>query len=338
MNDVNTGNMKQKTVRPSDGFYSVSTILYGIAFLSIAISIAEAMAYLDAEKLRSSFAPRVLSQHLLTYANLLLIGSTFLYVGHLWITAKAVGWLASGAAILGAMGVTVALLIHWFETDHTHPAQPAAFSSLFDVTALFSAVTVLVYLAMEKVYRTRAAGAFVMPIVVAAVLFESFLFSEDTAGGHLTPSLKSYWLDAHILSDFVGYGAFAVAASLGIMYLLRERAERRSAGPGHVLQSLPDLKDIDRVMFEAIVLGFATYTFGTILGITWSYGESGRLWSWTPKEITTLVVWSIYAAYFYGRYRHRWSVTSMAWLAILGFGMSVFSFAGINLLLIDGRP
>lgn len=339
MTDAHTVDMRQNTFPHSDGFYSVSTILYGIGFLSIAIAIAEGMAYLDAEKLRSSLAPHLLSQHLLTYANLLLIGSTFLYVGHLWITAKAVGWLASGAAILGAMGVTVALLIHWFETDHMHPAGPAAFSSLFDVTALFSAVTVLVYLAMEKVYRTRAAGAFVMPIVVAAVLFESFLFSDDLAGvGHLTPTLKSYWVDAHILSDFVGYGAFAIAASLGIMYLLRERAERRSAGPGLALQSLPDLTDIDRVMFEAIVLGFATYTFGTILGITWSYGESGKLWSWTPKEVATLAVWSIYAAYFLGRYRHQWRGTSMAWLAIFGFGMSVFSFAGINLLLIGGHP
>ena len=329
MNDVNTADLRQKAVRHSDGFYSISTILYGIGFLSIAIAIAEGMSYLDAGELRASFAPHFLSQHLLTYANLLLIGSTFLYISHLWITAKAVGWLASGAAILGAMGVTVALLVHWFETDHMHLTGPAAFSSLIDVTALFSAVTVLVYLAMEKVYRTRAAGAFVMPVVVAAVLFESFLFSnESVAVGHLTPTLKTYWVDAHILSDFVGYGAFAVAAALGVMYFLREWAERRAL-QGFAVQSLPALQDIDRVMFEAIALGFATYTFGTILGITWSYEESGRFWSWTPKEVGTLAVWSIYAVYFYGRYRRQWRGRRMAWLAIFGFGMSVFSFAGM---------
>ncbi|HCE08260.1 MAG TPA: hypothetical protein DEQ40_06600 [Oxalobacteraceae bacterium] len=337
MDDTETSDMRQKTIWRRDGFYSASTILYGIAFLAIAIAIAEGMAYLEAENLHSSFAPhQLLSQHLISYANLLLIGSTFLYISHLWITTKAVGWLASSAATLGAMGMTVALLVRWFETDHMHPMAPATFSSLYDVTALFSAVTVVIYLAMEKVYRTRAAGAFVMPIVVAAVLFESFLFSGDSGvADHLTPTLKSYWVDAHVLSNFVGYGAFAVAASLGVMYLLRERAERQFSTRGFALQSLPDLQGIDRVMFEAIVFGFSTYTLGTILGIAWWYEESGEFGAWTVKEVGALAVWSIYMVYFYGRYLHRWRGSQMAWLAIFGFGLSVFCFAGANLYLKD---
>jgi cytochrome c-type biogenesis protein CcsB len=340
MNDANAGDMTQKAVRRGDGFYAASTILYGIGFLTIAIVIAVAMAYLDAEKLSSRYAPyHLLSQHLISFANLLLIGSTFLYVAHLWVGAKAVGQLASGTATLGAMGVTVALLVRWFETNYMQQVGPAPFSTLYDVTALFSGATVVIYLAMEKVYHTRSAGAFVMPIVSAAVLFESFLLGGDLElSGHWTPTLKSYWVDGRILSNFVGYGAFAVASALAIMYLLRARAERRGSNQGSALRSLPDLQRIDHAMFQAIVLGFFSFTLGAILGTAWSYQESGQFWSGTGAEGGTLVVWSIYLAYFYGRFMRQWRGSRLAWLAIIGFGASVFCFAGMNLFLSGRYP
>lgn len=338
MDEANTGNMKQETLGRSYGFYSTSTILYWIGFLAIAMVVG--MACLETEKLSSSFAPDpLLSQHLISYANLLLIGSTFLYISHPWVTTKAVGQLASGMATLGAMGVTVALLIRWFETSYMHRIGHAPFSSLYDVTALFSAVTVVIYLAMEKVYHTRAAGAFVMPIVVGAVLFESLLLSGDQAGpGHLALSLKSYWMHAHILSSSIGHGAFAIAALLGTLYLIRERAEQRGMTQGFAMRSLPDLQGIDRLMFEAIALGFSTYTLGTILGMAWSYEQSGKFLSWPQREVGALAVWSIYLVYFYGRHRHQWRGSQMAWLAIGGFGVSVFCFAGMNLFLTGRHP
>lgn len=333
MDKATTGNMTQKKVRRSYGFFSTSTILYGIVFLVIAIAIAAGMKYLEAANLFSRLASdQLFSQHLISYANLLLIGSTFLYISHLWITTKAVGRLASWMATIGAMGVTVALLIRWLETTYLHRLGPAPFSSLYEVTALFSAATVVIYLAMEKVYRTRVAGAFVMPIVVGAVLFESWLLSGDQAtAGHLTPTLKSYWMHAHTLSNFIGYGAFAVAASLGIMYLFRVRSERSGRTHGFAMRTLPDLQHIDRLMFEAIVLGFSAYTLGMILGVAWSYGESGEFWPWTTKQVAALVVWLIYLFYFCSRTLYQWHGSRMAWLAIIGFGVSVFCFAGMNL-------
>ena len=328
MDEANTAHMRQNALQRSDGFYCRSTILHGIAFLSIAIALAMGAAYLEAEKLVSSFVPdQPLSQHMISYANLLLIASTFLYVVHLWVTAKAVGQLASGMATVGAMGVTVALLVRWFEASFLRQSGHTPLSTLYEVTALFSAVTVVIYLAMEKVYHTRAAGAFLMPIVVGAVLVESLLLSgEQRIPGHLVPELKSYWMHAHILSNFVGHGAFAIAASLGIMHLFRGRAEKRRMTEGFAMRSLPDFQRIDRLMFAAIAVGFCTYTLGEVLHVAWSYEESGKFLAWTRKEVSGLAVWSIYLTYFYGHYRHQWRGHRMAWLAIIGFVVSVLRF------------
>ena len=325
--------IRQEATRRSDRFYSTSTILHGVAFLVIAIAIAAGMVYLEAASLINRIAPyHWISRHLISYANIVLIVSTFLYVSHLWVTAKTVGQWATWTANIGAMGVTVALLIGWLESNHPQQIGHVPFSSLYAIVVLFTAATVVIYLAMEKVYHTRAAGAFVMPVVAAVVLFESTLLP-DTQGmpGHLAPVLTSYWIHIHILSNVVGYGAFAVAASMGVMYLFRQRAERRVMSAGLAMRALPDLKRIDSLMYEVIVLGFLAYSLGAFLGATWSFGETSELRSWFGKNFGTLAVWSIYLAYFYGHHLRRWPGNRTAWLAIVGFGISVFFLANMNL-------
>lgn len=325
--------MKQKSPGRSDGFYSMPAMLYGIGFLAIAIVIVVAMRMLEEEKLSMGFASsQFFSEHLISFANLLLIGSTFLYGCHLWITAKVVGRLASGMATLGAMGVTVSLLVRWLGTNYASQVGQAPFSNLYDITALFSAVTVVIYLAMERVYHTRAAGAFVMPIVVAAILLESLLISDHQPGsGRLAPALKSYWVHAHILSNIIGYGAFAVAAALGIMYLAREWTSRLFWTNGFATRAFPNLQRIDLLMFEAIILGFLAFTLGTALGVSWSFKMSGTFWSWSWTEFSALAVWSVYLAYFYGRYRYRLGGRWTACMAIIGFTVAIICFAGMDL-------
>jgi ABC-type transport system involved in cytochrome c biogenesis permease subunit len=221
--------------------------------------------------------------------------------------------------------------LSWLETVCIHRTGYTPFSSLYDVTALFSAITVVIYLAMEKVYATRSAGAFVMPVVAGVVLFESVLLSDDqSAPGHLAPALGNYWMHGHILAAFIGYGAFLVAASLGCMYLLKINSAGHFSRGRTVVHCLPSLDHIDRLMFESIVLGFSTFTLGTILGITWSFEESGSMLSATRKEAGSLIVWLVYLGYFFGHRRQKWHRRQLAWLAIIGFGISVLCFAALH--------
>jgi cytochrome c-type biogenesis protein CcsB len=275
----------------------------------------------------------LMSYQLTSYSNLLLTASTVLYIAHLRFTSTTVGKWATVMAILGVVGVLGGLLTRWFEV-HQIPraAQPAA-TSLYEVTILFSAVTVMIYLAMEFTYRNRSAGAFVMPIVMCAVGFEIWLVSNGQASPHVVvPALKSYWMNAHILANFIGYGSFAVAAGMGGMYLLRHSAESGGRPDVFPLRVLPGLCQIDRLIFRAIAIGFPVFTLAMVLGATWAYEVWGRYWSWEPKETWTLVVWITYAAFLALRLTKTWAGVRMAWWAILGFGVTLFSFIGVNLL------
>lgn len=273
----------------------------------------------------------LLSFKLISYANLLLLGATVLYVAHLWFTDHAVGLWATGLSTLGALGLVAGLVARGTETYLIHGTGYLPLTSLYEVMCLFSAITVLIYLAMERAYRTRSTGAFVMPIVAAAVLFEAWLVSNDQVAfaGHV-PILRSYWVQAHVLANFVGYGAFAVAAASGVMYLLRHDAESRPLAQGFALRALPGLPKIDRLMHQAIFLGFPLFSLATLLGITSANEAWGRYWAWDPKETSALIVWLTYASYFILYHAKNWRGVRMAWWTIFGFCLTTFGFLGVN--------
>lgn len=325
--------MNQQTIGNTVRFDRLSAASLWIGLSIAGVALLGMMEYLETDVLFSGIPIEELFVFkMMGYANLLLIVSSILYISHLWYTADAVGRWASGMALLGASISIVALAWRWFETYYLHRPGHIPLSSLYEMMAMFSAVTVLIYLVIEHVYRTRAAGAFVMLIVLVAVLFQVWLSTHDQAiPGARVRVLKSYWMHAHVLGNFVGYGAFAVAAAMGIAYLVRCRAESRHEF-GYVTRSLPELQRIDNLMHKAILLGFPIFTLATVLGSVWAYQAWGRYWAWEPKETWALLVWLTYASYFYFRYVHRLSGNRMAWWTIAGFGITVFCFLGTRLL------
>jgi cytochrome c-type biogenesis protein CcsB len=303
----------------------------GLAFASVAIPLLAGYFDTKAPAVNVQFEQLFVFQ-LLGYANLLLIASTVLYVGHLWFTSETVGRWASGLAAAGALASLLALSTRWLEAYYLQ--QPGHFSlnSMYETVALFSTITVVIYLVMERVYRTRSAGAFVMLIVFSAVLFQVWLAANDQAiPGSRVRILKSYWMYAHVLGNFIGYGAFAVAAAMGAAYLIRT-CDVSATGGFSSFVVLPEPERLDRLMHNAILLGFPVFTLATILGSVWAYQSWGRYWAWDPKETWALLVWVTYASYFLIRYVGRWCGRRMAWWIIAGFALTAFCFLGVNAL------
>jgi cytochrome c-type biogenesis protein CcsB len=301
-----------------------------IGLLVALITLIGTVEYLEADTLFAGIQfEELFIFQLMGYANLLLIGSTVLYVSHLKFTSEAVGRWASSLAALGALTSIIALSWRWFETYYLHSLGHLPLSSMYDMMTLFSAVTVVIYLVMERVYHTRSAGAFVMLIVFASVLFEIWLAAHDySIPGSRVRVLKSYWMYAHVLGNFIGYGAFAVAAAMGGAYLLKDRADARGQRSGFATYPLSELTRIDTLMHKAILLGFPVFTVATVLGSIWAYEAWGRYWAWDPKETWALLVWLTYAPYFYFCHVREWSSRRMAWWAIAGFAITVFCFLG----------
>ncbi|WP_047396778.1 c-type cytochrome biogenesis protein CcsB [Chitinibacter sp. ZOR0017] len=180
--------------------------------------------------------------------------SAVMWMCVLFFLAMFVYWLGlfkrSATALRVATGLTWAAavmamtskLVRWYESyligaDIGH----IPVSNLYEVFILFCLITALMYLYYEAKFQARSMGAFVLPIICAAVAFIIWYTFDRQAHEiqPLIPALQSWWMKIHVPANFVGYGAFAIAAMLGIAWLLASpKAIQPATRKGLLLGSL----------------------------------------------------------------------------------------------------
>lgn len=266
------------------------------------------------------------SQSAIMWMGLLYWGATCVYLLGWLRRAPALLRYASRCAWIGSAAGLTGLLVRWYEsylvgTDVGH----IPVSNLYEVFVLFSLLTTLLYLHIESQMQERSLGGFAMLVVSAAVVF---LFKYGQ-GAHeiqpLIPALKSYWMKVHVPANFIGYGAFSLAAMFGAAWLL--------AGRPFFASRLPSRQWLDELAYKAIALGFVFFTIATILGALWAAEAWGGYWSWDPKETWALVVWLNYAAWLHARLVKNMRGALLAWWSLGGFCITLFAFLGVNMFL-----
>ncbi len=272
------------------------------------------------------------SQSAIMWMSALFVMATVTYFGGLFSgsafvdkTASALTWSAL------TMGMT-GLMVRWFESYLIDPEfGHIPVSNLYEVFILFCLITGLLYLYYENRYQNRSLGGFVLLVISAAVGFLLWYSFEREADKilPLVPALKSYWMKIHVPANFIGYGAFALAAMVSVVYLIKTY----SRPEGWTATRLPSLEMLDDVTYKAIALGFAFFTIATILGAMWAAEAWGGYWSWDPKETWALIVWLNYAAWLHLRFSKGWRGVPMAWWAIVGLFVTLFAFLGVNMFL-----
>ncbi len=271
------------------------------------------------------------SQSAIMWMSALYVMATAAYIFALAIGSDFSGKVASAMTWSATVMGTVGLLVRWRESyllgaDIGH----IPVSNLYEVFILFSVITALLYLTYERSYNNRAIGAFVLTVISAAVGFILW-YTFDREAHHiqpLVPALQSYWMKIHVPANFVGYGAFALAAMLGVAYLMIDRHPS-----GLLAKRLPSTEVLDDIMYKAIALGFAFFTVATVLGAMWAAEAWGGYWSWDPKETWALIVWLNYAAWLHLRLTKGWRGVPLAWWAIIGLFVTLFAFVGVNMFL-----
>jgi cytochrome c-type biogenesis protein CcsB len=275
------------------------------------------------------------SQSAFMWMSALFVLATFTYFAgtafRSAFTEKVGTGLTWSAVTMGMIG----LMVRWRETYlHGNDIGHIPVSNLYEVFILFSVVTALLYLFYERRYQTRSLGGFVLLVISAAVVFQLWYSFERNAHEiqPLVPALQSYWMKIHVPANFIGYGAFSIAAMIGVAYLLvvwRQRIHPESRW----VKAMPELSLMDDLMYKTIALGFAFFTLATILGALWAAEAWGGYWSWDPKETWALIVWLNYAAWLHMRLTKGWNGKPMAWWAIVGLFVTLFAFLGVNMFL-----
>jgi cytochrome c-type biogenesis protein CcsB len=235
--------------------------------------------------------------------------------------ASALTW---SAVLFGFVG----LMVRWYESYLIAPdVGHIPISNLYEVFILFCLITALLYLHYEQKLNTKQLGGFVLLVINAAVGFILWYTFDRQAHNiqPLVPALQSYWMKIHVPANFVGYGAFSLAAMVAAAYLLADK--------GILASRLPSLDVLDDLMYKSIAVGFAFFTIATILGAMWAAEAWGGYWSWDPKETWALIVWLNYAAWLHLRMVKGLRGPLLAWWSLIGLLITTFAFLGVNMFL-----
>ena len=127
--------------------------------------------------------------------------------------------------------------------------------------------------------------------------------------------LDTLWFELHVVLAFFAYALFGIGAIVSGGWLaFRDR-------------SLMDIQ------FKTALAGWSFFSGSMVAGGIWGYYAWGTYWLWTPKELWTSILWLYYALLLHLRLKGAtWDVSS-AWLGILGFAVTLFTYLGVSLLM-----
>ena len=180
-------------------------------------------------------------------------------------------------------------------------------------------------------FNLKVLGIYAAPLVAIVMIISMRLPAEGTVVQAKT-LFSNIWLVSHVVIIFIGEAAFALACGAGFLYLLQERAIK-TKHHGFFFKRLPALELLDNTGYACIVVGFSLLTIGLITGFVYAKSIWGSFWSWDPKEVWSGIAWLIYAAVLHGRLTLGWRGRKAAIMSIIGFGILLFTFLGVNLLL-----
>jgi len=225
--------------------------------------------------------------------------------------------------ILGFFFHLIDFIIRYYKSKH-FPV-----TTLYEALTFFALVIVFFQILIDLKYKAKGICIFSILFSTLLMIIAAFLPCKIT---ELPPALKSFWLPLHVLFSFLGNGMFAIACGIGVVYLVQLKFLKNKKLSG-LFFKLPSLETLDNLNYICLSIGFPLLSLGIITGSIWASQAWGSYWSWDPKETWSLITWFIYAALLHGRINARWRGKKSAIFSIIGFGVVLFTFLGVNLLL-----
>ncbi len=235
------------------------------------------------------------------------------------------GRIGIAVTVVAALLHLVAVVSRGFAND---PVR-VPWGNMYEFTMTGTLVVTLLYLALFRRYRLSWLGPVVTAFVMAVLMLSVLVLYVPAAP--LTPALHSPWLVIHVVAAIIATGAFTIGGMSSVLFLVKERADRRGTTPGGYVDRLPSTAVLDRVAYRMHAFGFPIWTFAALIaGPIWAQYAWSRYWGWDPKEVWAFITWVVYAAYLHARATAGWRGQKAAIVALVGLATLWFNFVGIN--------
>jgi cytochrome c-type biogenesis protein CcsB len=303
--------------------------------------------------------------------------------------SETLAWLAVLSYVVGAVlfGLELAYRVRWVgraglavtvaglaanvgaAVARALAAGRVPWGNMYEFSVMVGIVTVTAFLVwVARRPAVRPLGVFVLLPAVLAIGLAGIALR--VPAGPLVPALNSRWIAIHVAAAITGSSVLCLAAIFSVLFLVKERLERRAATPAPPLVAggartadrvevreavagyreeepepgpstgaepapsrhvrLPSAATLDELAYRTTAFGFPIWTFAIIAGAIWAQAAWGRYWGWDPKETWSFISWTIFAAYLHARATAGWRGRRAAWLSLLGLAALLFNFYVVN--------
>jgi ABC-type transport system involved in cytochrome c biogenesis permease subunit len=181
-------------------------------------------------------------------------------------------------------------------------------------TLMFLSVSTVAF-ALPIAWRMQFRQRLLNGAVALAVFFVLLALIYKPHNYPLPPVLRTFWFETHVAFSFFSYALFGIAAVLGGLFLVYHDEK------------------CELLQYKAILVGYFFFSSAMVFGGIWAQFAWGTYWLWTPKELWTVILWMFYSLYLHARLRKGWAGRPSVILGIVGFGIVMFTYLGVSLLM-----
>ena len=273
---------------------------------------------------------------------LLLAVAAVFYILQFFKPSKITLNMGFGSIVLAIISFIATLWVRSIQAEYF------ALSNMYEALLVSCIGLLTAYVLVERWFKTQALG-WAVSLVALLMMVYAFFLPRDI--NPLIPALQSYWRLIHVPPLLLSYGFFTLAFMSAVAYLLSSRNDNHMLRPaghdyatrggndeltttsGHMgsgmaFMALSEL--YDEMTYRCVAAGFPFLTIGVILGAIWANEAWGNYWSWDPKESMSLVTLLWYGVYLHLRINGTHSKKTLAYVAVIGFGLVILTYVGVN--------
>ena len=224
-------------------------------------------------------------------------------------------------ALLVPLGLHTALL------GRTLFSGPGLYLGVGDAVSAILWLTVLIYWVGNFFYKLEGLQALVMPVAAAASLLPAVFPSLKPL-----PNTEFVAFKFHLLISMLAYSLFTIASLHVLLMALLERRLHDGALP-QILQRLPPLLAMEKVLFRVIWAGFILLTLTLASGVVYSEELFGKAAQFNHKTVFGILSWLIFAALLAGRQIYGWRGRVAVRWTLAGFATLVLAYIGSKFVL-----
>lgn len=187
----------------------------------------------------------------------------------------------------------------------------------------------LVYWFESLMIRVDAVRLLLLPLAALAALMPVAL-----PPGPVIESLQVPWLAPHLIASLAAYSIMVIAALHALLMAAIDRHLHKpndatahagvTAAWGRLLDALPPLLVLERVLFRQVGIGFLLLTLSVASGSAMSLAQGGSALPFDHKTLFTLLAWLTFGVLLLGRHFRGWrgriavryTLAGLVWLAL----------------------